>query len=90
MPKLTGKKPAASQVQTRDKFKLASLWAKGILADPVMLEAYTAKATGGRTPYVVAMADFLKAPRISEISCAGYQGHAGVIKPLPSFSSNLN
>ena len=85
IPKLTGKKPAASQVQTRDKFKLASIWAKGVLNDPVMFEAYAAKATGGRTPYVAAMADFLKAPRISEISCTGYHGHAGDVIRVSAF-----
>jgi hypothetical protein len=85
IPKRTGKKPAKSQVETRDRFKLASIWARTILADPGMLEAYTAKATNGKTPYVVAMTDYLKPPRISEISAATYKGHAGDVIRVAAF-----
>ncbi len=85
IPKLTGKKPVQSQVQTRDRFRLASIWAKGILAIPEMLEAYTAKATNGKTPYQVAMTDYLRPPRISEISATDYHGHAGDIIRVAAF-----
>lgn len=85
VPKRTNKKPAISQVETRDKFRFASIWAKKILADPGMLAAYAEKATGGKTPYVIAMTDFLKPPRIPEISVSGYKGHAGDIISVTAF-----
>ena len=85
VPKWSGKKPAASQVQVRDKFKLASIWAKTILTNPDMLAAYTAKATDGKTPYVVALTDYLKPPRISEISTSDYNGHAGDVIRVAAF-----
>ena len=85
VPKLTGKKPAISQVQTRDKFKLATIWAKKILGDAGMLEAYAARAANGKTPYVVALTDYLKPPRISEIIVTGYNGHAGDVIKVAAF-----
>jgi hypothetical protein len=85
IPKKTGKKPATSQVQTRDRFKLATIWARMILADPAMHAAYTEKATEGKTAYVVALTDYLKPPRISEISATVYKGHAGDVISVAAF-----
>ena len=77
IPVASGKAPAESQVRIRDNFKLAAIWAKRILEDPGMRAAYEAKATNGRTPYVVALTDFLKPPRIVSVDTAGYEGHPG-------------
>jgi hypothetical protein len=85
IPKVSTKKPALSQVKTRDKFKLASIWAKATLADPDMLAAYSARATGGKTAYVLAMTDYLKPPRISEIVVTDYQGYAGNVIRVAAF-----
>lgn len=85
IPKVTDKTAASSQVKTRDRFKQATLWAKHILTDPEMLAAYTAKATGGKNPYVVAVTDYLKPPRISEISVVDYKGHAGDVVRVAAF-----
>ena len=69
--------PGSAQVAARDRFRLASLWARAILANPEMAALYAARATNGRTPYVTALTDFLRPPRIAEIDCSGYHGHAG-------------
>lgn len=71
--------PKPGQLQTRDRFRNAATWARKILTDPDMRAAYEAKADDGRTAYVVAMTDYLRPPRISEILTDDYHGHAGNI-----------
>jgi hypothetical protein len=56
---------------------MATKWAKNVLADPVQLAAYNAMAKNGKTAFMLAVTDFLKPPRISEIVCSGYNGHVG-------------
>ena len=85
IPKRSRKQATTPQVHTRDRFKLASIWAKTTLEDPAMLAAYAAKATDGKTAYVLAVTDFLKPPRISEISVAGYSGHPGDVIRVAAF-----
>jgi hypothetical protein len=85
VPKRSRKQAATTQVKTRDRFKLASIWAKSTLEDADMLAAYSAKATDGKTAYVLAVTDFLKPPRISEISVAGYHGHPGDVIRVAAF-----
>ena len=77
MPKAASGSPSAAQLEVRDRFRMAAIWAKNALADPILLAAYQAKAKDGQTPYVLAMTDFLKPPRISEINDSGYNGHVG-------------
>jgi hypothetical protein len=76
-PKTKGKAPGAAQQQTRDRFRMATQWAKVALSDPGQLEAYKAKAKNGITAFVAAINDFLRPPRVSEILYSGYNGHAG-------------
>jgi hypothetical protein len=77
VPKTTKAAPVASQIATRDRFRKAVIWAKNALADPVQLAAYQAAATDGKSAFVVAVTDFLKPPRISEVDCSAYKGHVG-------------
>ena len=77
VPKAAKGNPTAAQVEVRDKFRMAAKWAKNVLADPIQLAVYQAKAKNGQTPFVLAVTDFLKPPRISEIDLSGYNGHVG-------------
>ena len=77
VPKTSTAAPVASQIATRDRFRKAVIWAKNALADPDQLAAYQAAATNDKTAFVVAVTDFLKPPRISEVDCSAYKGHAG-------------
>jgi hypothetical protein len=71
--------PSEAQLAVRERFKEATLWAKNTLADPDMLAAYSAKATGRMTAYTLAVADYLRAPKVTRIDVTGYSGHAGDI-----------
>jgi hypothetical protein len=77
MPRAAKGSPSAAQVEVRDRFRMAAIWAKNVLADPLQLAAYQAKAKNVKTPFLLAVTDFLKPPRISEINDSGYNGHAG-------------
>jgi len=59
--------------------------ARNALADPVQAAAYQAAATKSKSAFVVAVTDWLKPPRISEIIHSAYNGHIGdkiVVLPL--------
>jgi hypothetical protein len=69
--------PTDVQLQHREHFQEAVIYAKGVLADPQKKEAYEPSATNGRSVYNVALADFLKAPKIEEIDISDYTGQPG-------------
>jgi hypothetical protein len=76
-PKKSLKPAADSQLAVRRRFKMASRWAKQALLDPDTLAAYAALASGMKTPYVLALTNYLRPPEISEIIVSGYAGTAG-------------
>jgi len=76
-PKPSSNEPTENQLNARQKFMLASRYAKNILQDPDMLAAYTAKCHEGITPYVLALTDYLKPPFIKQIITTGYAGNPG-------------
>ncbi|MDR2886846.1 MAG: hypothetical protein LBV26_02415 [Bacteroidales bacterium] len=69
-------KVSDSQKEQRRKFQHAVLYAKGAQQQPEYIEASARK---GKTPYIVAVADFLNAPGIESIDLSGYSGKAGDI-----------
>jgi hypothetical protein len=76
-PKKKRKAPTESQLAVRRKFKLASRWAVNALMDPEKLAIYQAKASGMKTPYVIAIKDYLCPPEILEINYSNYNGNVG-------------
>lgn len=76
-PKKSLKPAADTQITQRRKFKMASRWAKQALLDPITLAAYMAMASGMRTPYVMAVTNYLRPPEVREINASGYSGEAG-------------
>jgi hypothetical protein len=76
-PKKSQVPPSETQLAVRRKFKMASRWAKQALQDPATLAAYTARATGMKTPYVLAVTNYLKPPEVVEIITSGYAGEPG-------------
>jgi len=62
-------------------FQEAVLYGKSSILDPATKAAYQVKAVDGRSPYNVAVADFLHAPDINHIDVSAYEGKVGdVIK----------
>ena len=77
IPYRKNKKPVGKQIETCNRFRRASYWAKSVLSDPEMLAAYREKAGKGLTAYNVAISDYLNPPVVSEINLSNYNGHAG-------------
>jgi len=65
------------QLSTRRKFKMASRWAKQALQYPAVLAEYVAMAKGLKTPYIMAMTNYLRPPEIVQIIAMEYTGAVG-------------
>ncbi|MCK9422206.1 MAG: hypothetical protein M0Q38_06380 [Bacteroidales bacterium] len=76
-PKKSLKEPAESQMAIRYKFKTATRWAKQALQDPDLLAFYQSKANGMKTPYAIAVGDYMTSPIVKEIDASGYNGIIG-------------
>ncbi|GJH41330.1 hypothetical protein RCZ04_18800 [Capnocytophaga sp. HP1101] len=74
-PHRTAKK-SEKQVETNNRFKLASTYAKNALLDPALKALYEAEAKkrAVSSAYNMAMADYLKPPIVSKIDASAYTG----------------
>jgi hypothetical protein len=78
MPKIRkDRQPTERQLEVRDLFGEASLYAKGAMANADLKKEYDKKATNGNTGYNVAFRDYLKAPRVKKIDTSEYNGIIG-------------
>jgi len=77
VPAPSSKGPNAVQDKIRLKFKMATIWAKAVLADPAKLAIYKALAKGPMTPWMLAITNYLRPPKVEEIDLSEYQGHVG-------------
>lgn len=66
-----------AQKASRKRFRLASEWAHGILADPAGADYYRKIAAKGQVPYNRAISDFMKRLRVKTIDLTSYQGNPG-------------
>jgi hypothetical protein len=79
VPEIT-KPLSAKQIAHQQKFRQASLYAKSATKEEGLAEIYEAVAEKKkRTPFVVAVADFLNAPEIKDIDLSKYAGNTGDI-----------
>jgi hypothetical protein len=70
--------PTAGQQAVRERFKLAALYGKTVMADPDSKQLYTTAAKAKGIPvFALALADFFNAPAVDEIDLAAYTGKAG-------------
>jgi hypothetical protein len=76
-PDESRKPPTANQESAKDKFRLAALYATGVMNDPLMKAFYASKAATGQSAYNMAFADYYDAPRIKDINIGGYSGNVG-------------
>ena len=78
MPDRTGIVPSEDQLAQMDKFRLAALYGKAVLADPVAQAVYAdAAARKGIPVFALTVGDFLNAPAVDEIDLADYTGKIG-------------
>jgi hypothetical protein len=69
--------PTAAQLQQQSKFQQAVIYGKAEMADPVEKAEYQEKASGMKTAFNVAVADFFHAPDVDEIDMTAYNGAVG-------------
>jgi hypothetical protein len=80
MPNRTGIVASPAQLAQKDKFRLAAIYGKAVLTDPVQKVIYEdAGARKGKPAFALAVGDFLNAPAVDEIDLSGYTGQIGGI-----------
>ena len=78
MPDRTGIVPTALQVAQQEKFRLAALYGKAVMADTTTRQVYDdASARKGIPAFALSVGDFLNAPAVNEIDLSGYSGKIG-------------
>jgi hypothetical protein len=78
MPNRTGIVPTADQLAQQERFRLATVYGKAALADPVSRAVYQeVGARRGDPVFTVAVGDFLNAPAVDQIDLADYAGQIG-------------
>jgi hypothetical protein len=69
------------QLETREKFRLAAIYARKTKNNAELMEGYAAARRGNQTAFNVAFLDARKAPELSKLRTDGYTGEAG--QPIP-------
>ena len=76
-PVRSDEEPSEMQKAVQRKFQRAIIYGKSAIADQDTKTLYAAKATGGRSAFNVAVADYFNAPQIESINVDGYSGAIG-------------
>lgn len=71
--------PTARQLEVRELFAQAALYAKGAMSFPDLKKEYEKKAKNGQTAFSVAIRDYLKAPVVRSINADNYNGSPGSV-----------
>lgn len=69
--------PTPEQVNVRELFSSATLYAKSAISSPELKMGYQKKARPGVTAYNLALRDYIKPPVVKSINPAGYDGSIG-------------
>jgi hypothetical protein len=76
----------AGQLAVRERFRLASAYAKSALLDPALRSRYEAAARiRDLAPYPFALADYLTLPVVDAIDASGYHGRVGDVIKVAAF-----
>ncbi|RZJ88603.1 MAG: hypothetical protein EOO20_13220 [Chryseobacterium sp.] len=67
----------AKQIEVKQKFREAVVYAKGVIGNPDLATIYQPFAKPGKSVYNLALANYCKAPQIILIDTANYQGQIG-------------
>lgn len=76
---VTGRLLTDKQVAVQNKFYDASQYAKRAMLDPVLKEAYSAKANINQNAYNVAFKDYFNEPTVRKLDDSGYRGVVGEV-----------
>lgn len=76
-PRKSTKPISARQVEVKEIFAEAVIYARGVIADESQKAVYQEKADAFRSAYNLALADFCKFPEITKWDATGYYGAVG-------------
>jgi hypothetical protein len=81
---IVGKKPSTAnrtysqkQLDQREHFQEGVIYGKAVMVTPELKAMYETSIPEGKSVYHVALADFLRAPKIREVDVSKYTGEAG-------------
>ncbi len=77
MPEASKVPPTPEQIELRDRFGLATLYAKAAMLNPDIKKQYQKKASAGATAFNVAVRDYFKPPVVKSIDPSNYTGSVG-------------
>ena len=77
MPVSSEEEPSEARKALQRKFQRAIIYGKSAISDPATKALYAAKATGGRSAFNVAIADYFNAPQIEAVKMENYSGATG-------------
>ncbi|NJK94303.1 MAG: hypothetical protein HC905_04585 [Bacteroidales bacterium] len=78
-PSTANRTQSEKQKQQVEHFQEAVIYGKTVKVTPELRELYETSIPVGKSVYQVALADFLKAPKISKIDVTNYTGEVGSI-----------
>ncbi|MVT09652.1 hypothetical protein [Chitinophaga tropicalis] len=82
------KKLSDKQIAIQEQFKLAVIYAKAALEDPILQPFYEKFAGPDQSAYNMAFADAMKPPEIRDVSTVNYLGRVGdtiIIRAIDAF-----
>jgi hypothetical protein len=71
--------PTEKQLEKRELFSEAAIYAKGAMSSADLKKEYEKKATPGKTAFNIAFRDYLKAPVVKKIDTSNYKGTIGSV-----------
>lgn len=87
-PAKSSKAPSEKQMEHRENFQEAVIYGNSVRLTPELKALYESSLQEGQTLYRVALADFMKAPKIKEVNMDEYTGLKGsriVIRAIDDF-----
>ena len=77
-PTTIGREATEAQTAHRERFKLAALYGRVVMADPVKKSVYESRARSKNIPiFALCVGDYLTPPEVKDIDLTGYTGKAG-------------
>jgi len=72
--------PTETQLEQRERFRLATVYGKSVMADAATKTVYETKAKAkGQPVFALTVADFFHAPAVDEIDLSTYSGKTGEV-----------
>ncbi|HEX3009511.1 MAG TPA: hypothetical protein VHO90_18035 [Bacteroidales bacterium] len=76
-PTTSNRTATASQLKQRDHFQEGVIYGKTVVVTPELRAQYESAVPEGKSVYKIALADFLKAPKIRNVDVSKYTGQIG-------------